>query len=88
MTVKVRTVLRTATLLLPFTVMLYVPTGVLIPPDCCVLMVRLEEALDAPGTTEDGEKEQVAPLGRFPQLKATELLKLPPSAETVTVVFA
>ena len=58
----------------------------MIPPDCCVLIVRLEEALVAPGTTDDGEKEHVVPAGRFAQLSATVLPKLPPSAETVIVV--
>jgi hypothetical protein len=49
-------------------------------------MVSLEEALVAPGATDTGENEQLAPLGRFPQVSATELPKLPSSADTVMVV--
>ena len=45
-----------------------------------------DEALDAPGTTDAGENEQLAPLGNPEQLSETALLKLPPTAETVTVV--
>jgi hypothetical protein len=51
-------------------------------------MVTLDEALAAPGRTEDDEKLQLAPVGKFEQLSPTELLKLPPSAETVMLVCA
>jgi len=71
--------------LVPLTTMVYVPSGVLIPPDCCVLMVSRDVALPAPGTTDAGENEQLAPVGNPEQLNATGLLKLPPTAETVMV---
>lgn len=64
------------------------PSGVLMPPDCWVLMVTLEEALVAPGTTEGDEKLQFAPVGKFEQLSPTEFVKLPPNAETVMLVCA
>ena len=47
-----------------------------------------DEALDAPGTTDAGENEQLAPLGNPEQLSETALLKVPPTAETVMVVWA
>lgn len=71
--------------LVPLTTTVYVPSGVLIPPDCCVLMVSRDVALPAPGTTDAGENEQLAPVGNPEQLNATGLLKLPPTAETVMV---
>ena len=51
-------------------------------------MVSMEEALVVPGTTDDGEKEQLAPDGRFEQLNSTALLKPPPTAETLMLVCA
>jgi hypothetical protein len=62
-----------------------VPGGVLLPLDA-VLSVILEEALIPPGTTEVGEKEQLAALGSPEQLSATGLLNVPPTAEMLTVI--
>ena len=45
-----------------------------------------DEAPAESGTTDAGENEQLAPDGNPEQLSATALLKLPPTAETVTVV--
>lgn len=50
-----------------------------------MLRVSRDEALPAPGTTDAGENEQLAPVGNPEQLSATALLKLPPTAETVMV---
>lgn len=43
-------------------------------------MVSLEEALVAPGTTEVGEKEQLAPLGNPEQLSETAANDLQPGS--------
>ena len=48
-------------------------------------MVSRDVALVAPGTTDEGENEQLAPLGNPEQLSETALLKLPPTAEMVMV---
>jgi hypothetical protein len=80
------TVLCSTPLLLPLMVMEYVPRGVLVPP-LCVVMVSVDELLVAPGVTDAGENEQTAPRGRPEHPRPTALLKLPPTAETVMVVW-
>lgn len=72
-TVKLMVVFRTRPLLEPLTVMVYVPGAVFSPPESCVFTVSVDVALAAPGVTDAGEKEQLAPLGRFAQLSATGL---------------
>ena len=71
----------------PQIVMVYVPAGVFLTPCCPLLVVicRLADADVAPGTTDAGENVQTAETGNPEQLRVTELLKVPPNAETVAV---
>jgi hypothetical protein len=77
---------RRTLLLLPLIVIGYVPGEVFDPPLLCVLMVSVDEALAAPGVTGAGENVQMLPAGSPEQKRPTALLKVPPTAETVTVV--
>src|SRR5262249_36994611 len=74
----------------PFTVIVYVPLGVLLTPCCPLLVVscKFEEAVPVPGVTDAGEKLHVAFVGNPVQLRLIGLGKFPPSAVAVTLYEA